>query len=505
VVSLVRALGTGGWWRRALPGVAVVAIAVLARTWSLGAVGFNSDEAVYTGQAAGLAGDPDIAGLFPVFRAHPLLFQTALSLVLRAGGGDVAARLLVAAMGVATVVLVMRIGRLLYGPRTGLVAGLLLALMPYHVGVSRQVLLDAPMTLFATATLYAVARAVRQRSGRWLLAGGLLLGFTVLSKETAILLALALVLFGVLFPAVRPPVRHLLPAGLAAAVVITVHPLTLALSGRSSTGGSYLLWQLLRRPNHTALFYPQVVPAAMGYGVLAVAVAGLWVLRRRSGWREGLLCCWAVVPSVLFEIWPVKGYQYLLVAAPVVALLAARALTGIPVPRLGPAWARAVRVTAVTVLAASLLVPTWQQVRPAPTTTFLAGSGGLPAGREMGLWMRTHLPAGSRVMTIGPSTANVLRYYAHRPAVGLSVSPDPRSRNPSYDPIDNPDRELRQGTINYVVWDAFTAARTPFFADRLMRYVAKYHGTVLHTETVRIRSGGGEVDQPVMTVYEVRP
>jgi 4-amino-4-deoxy-L-arabinose transferase-like glycosyltransferase len=87
-----------------------------------------------------------------------LLFQTTLSVVYRLGGGDVAARLLVVALGLATVLVVYLLGRLLYGHRVGLVAALLLAAMPYHVGVSRQVLLDVPMTFMATTSLYFVAR-----------------------------------------------------------------------------------------------------------------------------------------------------------------------------------------------------------------------------------------------------------------------------------------------------------------------------------------------------------
>jgi hypothetical protein len=136
----------------------------------------------------------------------------------------------------------------------------------------------------------------------------------------------------------------------------------------------------------------------------------------------------------------------------------------------------------------------------------LAGSGGLPAGREMGRWIDTNLPQGARLMAIGPSTANIVRFYGHRPALGLSVSPNPLSRNPSYEPIDNPDRELRRGTIQYAVWDAFTASRSPFFADRLLRYVDKYNGIAVHTETITIRlADGAEVEKPVMIVYEVQP
>ena len=39
-----------------------------------------------------------------------------------------------------------------------------------------------------------------------------------------------------------------------------------------------------------------------------------------------MLLCWIGVPFVFFELWPAKGYQYLLLVAPPVAVLAARGL-----------------------------------------------------------------------------------------------------------------------------------------------------------------------------------
>jgi len=534
------------WWlRTGLPVTAIIGVATFMRFWQLAAIGFNSDEAVYAGTAAAIAGDGTLRTMFPVFRAHPLLFQSTLSLLYRLGGGDVAARLLVAVLGVATIGVVYLLGRVLYGRRIGLVAALLLAVMPYHVGVSRQVLLDVPLTFMATTALYFLARYCRDGGLRTLLTAAAVLGGAVLTKETAIVLVPGVAALWVLHPVLRPgPWPTLLAAGVTG-VVAAVLPISLALSGRTSTGQSYVAWQLFRRSNHTALFYAEVVPPAMGLAVVGAAALGLWVLRPTSSCREGLLAYWALSPLLFFEIWPVKGYQYLLVAAPVAAVLAARALVEIRVPlpgllrrmspwllrtwlrrvprslrqgRVGrvPQWLGAVRpvrvprgsirAVVVAAVAASLVVPSWRTVDPAPTTTFLAGSGGLPAGRETGRWIDANLPLGATVMTIGPSEANIVRFYGHRPALGLSISPNPLSRNPSYEPIDNPDRELRRGAIQYVVWDAFTASRTPFFAARLQHYVDKYHGIVVHTETITIRLGdGSEAEEPVMTVYEVRP
>ena len=98
-------------------------------------------------------------------------------------------------------------------------------------------------------------------------------------------------------------------------------------AGRTGTGESYLTWQLFRRPNHDWLFYPTTVPEAIGPLVLLAAGLGLWLLRRESSWRETLLLCWVAVPVVFFQLWPVKGFQYLLPVAPAIAVLAARGIT----------------------------------------------------------------------------------------------------------------------------------------------------------------------------------
>jgi hypothetical protein len=109
-------------------------------------------------------------------------------------------------------------------------------------------------------------------------------------------------------------------------------------------------------------------------------------------------------------------------------------------------------------------------------------------------------------MTVGPSMANIVQFYGHRTALGLSVSPNPLHRNPSYTPIPNPDLELRSGQIQYLVHDEFSARRSPFFARALLRYMRRYDGRVVHVESIPVSvPGGGTVDKPVITIYEVRP
>jgi hypothetical protein len=495
-------------WLPVAAGTATAVLAFVVRIWRLDALGFNSDEAVYGGQAASLAGNPNYVDLFPVFRAHPMLFQAILSPFFRVGEVDVAGRVVVALFGVATVLAVYLVGARLYSRRVGLVAALLLAVMPYHVIVTRQVLLDGPMVLFATLTLYCVVRFVQDQKLVWSLAAGAMFGVTMLTKESSIVLAAGVYIFFALSPQVRRPMRAALPSLAVTVLVFATHPVSQALAGGSQTGKNYLVWQLFRRPNHDMGFYLQTVPLATGLLVVAAVIGGLWWLRRRNSWREILLLSWIAAPVIFFQLWPVKGFQYLLPAVAPVTILAARALLNLPLPgRLsGLRYARAARPAVIAVVFLSLLVPTWAAVNGQAGTQFLAGSGGVPGGRETGRWLATNTPAGSVVLTLGPSMANIIQYYGHRRCYGLSVSPNPLHRNPSYPALSNPDRWMRHSELQYVVWDSFSASRSPFFSERLLTLTRRYHGRVVHTEYVQGTDASGNATRiPVAIVYEVRP
>jgi hypothetical protein len=500
-----------------LPTLLLLAIAAAGtgiRVWQLDALGFNSDEAVYAGQAAAIAADPQLKEIFPIFRAHPLLFQYVLAIGYVAGIDEVGARIVAAGVGMLTVGLAFLLGRLLYGTRTGIVAAFLMALMPYHVVVSRQVLLDGPMTLFATLALYLVARFAHSGRPAWLYAAGGALGLTFLAKETGIVLLGAVYVFLTLSPEVRVRLRDLAGSALIMALVIAPFPISLALAGGggTSTAGNYLVWQLFRSANHDWIFYPSTVPAAIGLGVLVVVAIGLVLVRRSIDWRVKLLLGWILVPVVFFQLWPVKGFQYLLpVGVPIAVLAAFVVVEVLPATvwaRVAPDWVRS-RLLPLAValpLALSLMVASWDRIQVAITGEFLAGSGGVPGGREAGLWVRDNVPRGATLMTIGPSMANILQYYGELPAHGLSVSPNPLHRNPSYEPINNPDLEIRSGDIQYVVWDSFSASRSAYFAERLLEYVSRYHGRAVHTETIAVTTPSGErASLPVIIVYEVRP
>lgn len=476
--------------------------ATLLRVIGLNSVGLNSDEAVYAAQSASLAGNPNFTPLFPVVRAHPLLLQVLMSPLYHAGRPDTVGRYVTAAFGVATVALVYVLGAVMFERRVGAVGALVLAIMPYHVMISRQILLDGPMAFFATAALTCLAVFARTHRGYWMVAAGGCLGLAALSKETAIILVGSVFVFMCLVNRLWRPIRFVVAGAVLALGMAFSYPMLTSLAGGSRSGQSYLLWQLTRTPNHSFAFYLVVVGGSMGFALLAAAAVGLWprISGRVISWRETLLLSWVAVPVLFFQVWPVKGYSYLTLAAPVAALLAARTLCPPP----DASVSRRRRLVAGLAAAACLVTLAVPAVRniASPATSGLAGAGGLPGGRQTGQWVATNIPHGAQLMTIGPTMANVIQYYSGRRCDALSVSPNPLHRNPSYRPIINADLALREGLYQYVVWDTYSAHRSVMFGTRAQQLISRFHGQAIHVERGTFL---GKADQPLIVIYKVSP
>ena len=473
-------------------------------------MGFNTDEAVYSGQAAAIAQIPSLRDFFPVFRAHPLLFQFIISLIFKIWGvDDLRPRLAAVAFGLATIYLVYQLGFLLYGHKTGLIAALFMAVMPYHVIVSRQVLLDGPLVFCATLTFYALARFALTERSIWLYVTGIGMGLTFLAKETGIILLGSIYAFLALSNELRIRIFDLILSLSLMALMIAPYPLSLWLAGGASTGQSYLIWQLFRRPNHPWDFYLTTVPPAIGYSVIIVALLGLLLLYSERSWRERLLVWWIIVPTAFFELWPTKGFQYLLPIAPAFAILAARTLARwMPFKNIDSIGRRlfqfGVNILVPALIALLLLISSWQGIKPSSSTSFTAGTGGIPGSREAGEWVFENTPKGAVIVTIGPSMSNILRFYGQRKAYALSVSPNPLFRNPAYEPVINPDLQIRDGDIQYLVWDSYSADRSVFFSNMLMKLGREFNSQVVHTELVSVKlSDGTSVEKPVIVIYEV--
>ena len=482
------------WARLAVAAavIAIVAVALLVRFVHLTALGFNSDEAVYSGQAGSLAGVGAYARSFSPFRAHPLLLQSALAIEYTALGrmSEYASRATVALLGAASVFATYRLGRRMYGLAVGLGAAAGLALMPYHVFISRQVLLDVPAGLAVLLAFAALYRYDGVETRRWLYLAGALAGVACVIKETMIVFLPAAVLYLAWTKLLRSTrLRDGFLALVLMGMMLAPFVGTRFVFSGSSAGG-YIIYQLFRDPNHPIWYFPVVFWIFITPLAVLSVVGGFVLACVRRERADKLLVSWMAVFGLFFQFWPTKLLPYAIILTPAMALLGARGVVaGVRAVRERGSLRTAaiVAVVATAAILVPMMRPTWQAgavIRDSsfsgPFTTDVEVQD-FAGGREAGTWLGTHTPTNTVVLTMGPSLGNLVSFYGDRDFYALSVSQDPKLRNPAYRPIPNPDSEIRQMHVQYAVWDAYTADRSPFFSQRLMSYVTKYAGTPVYS------------------------
>lgn len=487
---------------------AIIVLACVVRFWDLGQIGFNNDEAIYSGQAATLAGYEEFSKHFSIYRQHPLVLQFFVSIVFGITGiGDSAARLIPASFGVMTVVITFFTGKMLYDWRAGMVAASVLALLPYHIILTRQALVDIPFSFFFTLTLYFMVKYVRSNDRIWVYAIGASAGLSFLSKEVGVLALIVSIIY-MLFTK-RLGTKNV--AILLASFVLAISPHLILLLTRDEAQQAfslYTVWQLGRMPNHPITFYTDILSqTVLGYVLSAlILLSVVYALKTRL--RElpaGLLLTWVAVPFVFYMSLPLKGFYFLVPLVPACVLLGTSFLFS--------SWMRKIpHSTIIAYLFIPLIVLSTSYTgvylldQPDPTRN-LAGSGGIPHMREAALWIEENLPKDSAFMTIHNSMANIIKYYSNRDAISISVNPDPGRHNPSYTPITNADMMVLTDKIQYIVYDIYSAGNSSFLqrkSDELVNYINKYDAVPIHTEYESFRTTENEVITiPAVVIYAV--
>ncbi len=475
--------------------VLVAAILRLAGIWN---PGFNSDEAVYAGQGAAMVGEEPFDQLFSLFRAHPLLLQLSVGTLFKlVGVSDIAARLLVAGVfGIGAVALTYLLAAELHSRKIGLIAAALLATLPYHVVVTRQVLVDVPMAFFTVLALWLLIVGIRRESQTVMLLAALSAALAALSKEVAVLLVIVAGLYLLLtgtWRALRPSTVVL--GGALYALLLAPFPIS-RLIGPAANASSFVLWQFARPPNHSQDYFVRILLQFAGFAFLALALIGLVTMVARREREDVLVLVWLAVFMGFFQLWPTKLFFYLVVVVPGLAIAAAigavtlvRGLGRMVRALATPAAATAALAVIVIAVATLGTVVSWRttasaSAQPEGLGDFDIEVQSFVGAREFGTWAGDHSPEGTRFLTMGPSIGNILRFYGHRESYALSISPDPKRRNPAYVPIPNPDLAIRQMAVHYLVWDAYTADRSPFYASRLLTLADKFGSSVVYSVSV---------------------
>jgi 4-amino-4-deoxy-L-arabinose transferase-like glycosyltransferase len=142
--------------------------------------------------------------------SKPPMIGWLMGLVGRASGNtEWGIRLGALALGTASLILLYKLAEKLFGPRTGLVALLLVALTPANAALNLLLTIDAPLVLCWTAALlvfWSLTGNPRDTS-RWVLLT-VILGLGHLSKQMMLVFPLLMILHAALNVSVRPLLRR---------------------------------------------------------------------------------------------------------------------------------------------------------------------------------------------------------------------------------------------------------------------------------------------------------
>lgn len=327
----------------------LVVFAALLR-WAAYSGCFGSDEVTYTGAAfALLSGDWSVSSYVGANRYGVNLPVAAFGWLF--GRTELAAAAYSMLCSVAEVALVAWFGAQMFGARTGLLAGVVLATLPMHVHFAGRLLADSPLALAVTASfVFFWLGEVRKQPWSFLIAG-LAAGWSFWIKPATIFYLGVFLVYPLLFR--RFDLRWAwMVVGFAAMIVangVFFHALTDRFwfvfqnmaerkasgymeaeiaAGRVIDAPGFYLTYLFGKVYHTWLL-----------GLLAAAAVGHWLYRRRRRepvdagmpfviwWGGGLLIILsALVVSVSPLMLVPKQVNYMLMFAAPLALLAGRAL-----------------------------------------------------------------------------------------------------------------------------------------------------------------------------------
>jgi 4-amino-4-deoxy-L-arabinose transferase-like glycosyltransferase len=341
---------------RLLLGLAVLAALLRGLTYT---GFFGSDEVTYLIAAVRvLDGDwtlDDYVGANRVGVNLPMAASMALL-----GRNELAAALYSALCSVAEVLLVAWAGWRLFGPRVGLIAGLLLATLPAHLHFGGRMMADAPLALAISAAFVLFAEGELRRWSTGFFLAGVFAGLSFLVKPVTVFV------FGILlaypFATRRWDTRWLWMAVGFAFAMAANGLLYLALTGRfwyvfevmrERRQSGYLeagaaAGQILASPT---LYLEYLFVRIYHTGLIGwLAVAGLWLCwRRRQSldpgsrtaaayvvfWALGLLAILSLLPVSLRPLaWIPKQTNYMLIFVAPLALLAALPLATLTPRRL---------------------------------------------------------------------------------------------------------------------------------------------------------------------------
>jgi len=418
------------------------------------------------------------------------------------GIDDTIARIIPAVLSIFIIIVTYLIGKIFYNRKVAIVAAIVITILPYHIVISRQVLLDVSLSFFYTLLLFFIARHLKSpKDLHWLYLVGVSAGLSFLSKEVGIFALIASIISIILIKSFSfKNLIIVVSSFLLAASPYWIPILTIQEAHDAAL--AYWHWQTSRDPNQPDSFYFTLISReALGFvltGLFVLSMIYAFISKNIKKPEVFILLVWIAIPLIFFQFLAVKGFAFVSPLIPPFVLLG--------VSFLFSEWMQKIPHYRIIIIVLIPLIfvfsgPMLHSLLEIPPI-HLVGSGGEPYSREGALWIRGNIVHKGVFLTLDTRTANVIKYYSNNNALALHSN-----NNPAYTKVDNPDLLILNRKIDYLVYEVYLADQLRYLKDEareLNQLVTKYNAIPIHTEYQTYTDDHGKnLIKPALIIYSL--
>ena len=483
----------------------IFVIAFIIRSYDLGGLALNNDEAIYAGQAASLANYSEYQDQFSIFRAHPLLLQFMISISFYFFGiNEFTARIIPVFLSCGIVVISYFIAKFLYNKQTAIISSIILSLLPYHVAISKQALVDVSMSFFFVLNLLLIVLYFRQNTSVLLYGIGITSGLSFLSKEVGIIsFAISIISLIIINKKIR--VKNILYVTLSFIFVTSPYWISFfTLEEARESLLEYIDWQSSRPANHDNIYYFLIICTdILGYVLTPLLViAYLYIIFNKRTWKVSNLLLpflWIAIPLLFYQMVSVKGYHFLFSITPLLVIFGISFLSGDWIKKISRKEILLIGIIPMTLLSNNQIINEYFLFT---SHTPVLGSESLFHMKDAALWVKENTPENSTILTLYTHMSNIIKFYSQRDSVAIQSN-----NNPSYQKIENIDISILANKINYIVYEKIQIDNGKFLQNKaieLEEYVKKYDGVPVYVNHQNYSSVKNNklLSSPAIIVYE---
>lgn len=486
--------------------ITLVVVSFVLRFYGTDNLGFNNDESIYVAQAASLANFEEFREHFSIFRAHPLLMQFFVSLSLSLLGlSEISARLVPVLMGTGIVFLTYLIARLIYSKPIAIISSIILTFLPYHIIISRQVIVDVSFAFFLLLNILLLVIYIKSNSNKTLLLFliGSCSGLSFLSKEIGIVVLITSVItIGLTKKHFTKNITLVLATFLAVTTPYWISFLFLENAQQSII--EYFNWQSSRPANHENIYYFELMlKEILGYPLcILVIIFYLQFILHRKIWNSLTTLIpfiWIPILFLFYQVLPIKNFAFLYSIVPLFVMIGISALFSSPINRI-----RFNRILPFVLIPVILISNTFflnNFVFSLPYHPTL-GSESVNYMKDASLWIEENTPTNSTALTLYTHMSNIIKFYSNRDSISLQSN-----NNPSYDKIADADFLIASKNINYLVYEKVQLDNANFLkneAKKMEEYINKFNAIPIHTTYSSYTSSNGKnLSTPAIIIYKI--